>query len=149
MSLYVGDSATGGRGVFTTQRIARGSPVLPFKGPAIERAQLDPNQYHLQIGEALYLGPSGEFDDYVNHSCEPNCGINDELVLVALRDIEAGEELTWDYGTAIDEDDFDGFPCRCRARACRGRVISYRHLPPDVQRRLSPWLLPYLKSKYC
>ena len=137
-----------GRGVFADAFIPAGTPLLTFRGPLLSRAQLDPDDYHLQIGEDLYLGPSGEADDFVNHSCEPNAGFTDGLVLVALRDIAAREEITWDYSCAIDEVDFSGFPCACRSRACRGVVRSFRHLDEPVRERLRPFALPYLRDRY-
>ena len=84
----------------------------------------------------------------MNHSCEPNAGFRDGLVLVARRDIGSEEEITWDYSTAIDEEDFPGFACSCGATACRGAVRSFRHLDPDTRERLRGWLLPYLHAKY-
>ena len=137
-----------GKGVFACEPIAQGECLMTFSGALFTRAQVDFNDYHLQIDEDMYLGPSRGLDDYVNHSCEPNSGFRAGLDLVALRDILPGEEVTWDYGTAIDEADFTGFPCCCGASLCRGRVVSFRHLPAVVQQRLRPWLLPYLKDKY-
>ncbi len=141
-------SVSHGKGVFACERIAQGERIVTFTGPVWNSAQTDFSTYHLQIGEDLYLGPSADLDDYVNHSCQPNGGFDDGLHLVALRDILPGEEITWDYGTAIDEADFEGFPCECGALSCRERVVSFRHLPGAVQERLRPWLLPYLKVKY-
>ncbi|MEQ6341631.1 MAG: SET domain-containing protein-lysine N-methyltransferase [Gammaproteobacteria bacterium] len=141
-------SASHGKGVFACGPIAKGERIVTFTGPVWNAAQADFSTYHLQIGEDLYLGPSEDLDDYVNHSCQPNGGFDDGLDLVALRDILPGEEITWDYGTAIDESDFEGFSCQCGAPSCRGQVVSFRHLPRTVQEQLRPWLLPYLKAKY-
>lgn len=148
MKVAVRESGQHGKGVFAAVPIARGELILVFTGPRLHKAQVDWNDYHLQIGDDLYLGASGEADDYVNHSCDPNAAFVDGLNLVAVRDISVGEEITWDYGTAIDEDDFAGFPCACGSRDCRGKVVSYRHLDPATRQRLRPWLLPYLRSKY-
>lgn len=137
-----------GRGVFACRPIPAGSWILEFRGPVLARAEVDPDSYHLQIGEDQYIGASGAADDYVNHSCAPNGGFLDHLNLSALRDIAAGEEITWDYSTAIDEADFEGFPCRCGAPGCRGTVHSFRRLDAATQARLRPLLLPYLRQKY-
>lgn len=137
-----------GTGVFAETAIAAGELILVFTGPLLTRVQLDPHDYHLQIGDDLYLGPSGAADDYVNHSCDPNSGFIDGLRLVALRAIAAGEEITWDYSTAIDEEDFTGFTCQCGARNCRGSVRSFRHLDPATRARLRATALPYLREKY-
>jgi len=148
MKVYIKSSPQHGRGVFARQRIAAGEAILLFGGPHRRRADLQPDEYHLQISDDLYLGASGEADDYVNHSCEPNAGFRDGLLLVARRDIDVDEEITWDYSTAIDEADFAGFACGCGAAGCRGRVQSFRHLDAVTQQQLVPWLLPYLRVKY-
>ncbi|MCL5668976.1 MAG: SET domain-containing protein-lysine N-methyltransferase [Gammaproteobacteria bacterium] len=148
MKVYVKDSPQHGKGVFSARPLRAGEAVLTFTGPLLHRAQLDPHDYHLQIGDESYLGPSGEADDYVNHSCAPNSGFRAEETLYALRDIAAHEEITWDYSSAIDEADFTGFPCGCGAARCRGRVSSFRDLDTASRIRLAPHLLPYLKLKY-
>ncbi|MHB1832102.1 MAG: SET domain-containing protein [Acidiferrobacteraceae bacterium] len=148
MLIEIRESPQHGRGVFALQLIPAGTVVLEFRGPRLSAREVIPDSYHLQIGDSEYLGASCEADDYVNHSCDPNCGLGNGLTLRALRDISPGEELTWDYSTAIDEDDFLGFPCRCGARRCRGTVRSFRDLPDDERRRLWPVLMPYLRTKY-
>ncbi|MHB1566601.1 MAG: SET domain-containing protein [Acidiferrobacter sp.] len=146
--IYVQDSAQHGRGVFVRVPVVAGTPLLAFCGPRLSRAQIDPDDYHLQIGADLYLGPSGEADDYVNHSCDPNAGFKADLILYALRDIATGEELTWDYSCAIDEADFAGFPCSCQSPRCRGLVRSFRHLDVATRERLRAHALPYLRDLY-
>lgn len=146
MKIILRESPAHGRGVFATAPIQTGALILAFTGPRLHRSEIRPDLYHLQVSEEWYLGPSGDLDDHVNHSCAPNAGFADGLDLVALRDIQPGEEITWDYSTAIDEDDFPGFPCACGATACRGVVASFRNLAPEVQARLGTGLLPYLKG---
>jgi hypothetical protein len=148
MSYFVYTSPQHGKGVFASRPIAAGEVILAFSGPLLQRIQISKDDYHLQIGEDLYIGASGAADDYVNHSCDPNAGFCGGLQLVARRAIASGEEITWDYSTAIDEDDFPGFPCTCGSFHCRGMVRSFRHLSAEDQIRLKPWLLPYLMKKY-
>jgi SET domain-containing protein len=137
-----------GHGVFSAEPIPSGAAILQFTGPVLRPAEVHDGLYHLQIEENLYLGPSGAADDFVNHSCVPNAGFHSGLTLVAMRDIAAGEEITWDYSTAIDEEGFSGFACRCGAIGCRGVVQSFRDLNTAIQSRLLPWVLPYLRAKY-
>lgn len=146
--IYVKESPQHGRGVFAETPIVPGTLLMAFTGPLLRRADLDPHDYHLQIGDDLYLGPSGAADDYVNHSCAPNAGFVSGFTLSALRPIKAHEEITWDYSCAIDEEDFGGFPCACGVSSCRKIVRSFRHLPPEVRERLRPWTLPYLRERY-
>lgn len=148
MKVYIKSSLQHGRGVFARDQIHAGEPILTFSGPLLKRTEVREEDYHLQVGADLYLGASGEADDYVNHSCAPNAGFRDGLVLEARHDIGPEEEITWDYSTAIDEADFPGFNCRCGTAACRGVVRSFRHLDPDIRERLRGWLLPYLREKY-
>jgi SET domain-containing protein len=148
MNVYIKTSAQHGKGVFAARALRTGEPVVKFGGPLLRREQVNFDDYHLQIGTELYLGPSGQADDYVNHSCNPNTGFGADLTLIALRDIAPDEEITWDYSTAIDEADFAGFPCCCGAPVCRKVVTSFRDLAPADQRRLAPYLLPYLKAQH-
>ena len=145
---YIKTSPQHGKGVFARTAISAGEVVLIFSGSRLHRSQVDFEDYHLQVAEDFYIGPSGTADDFVNHSCQPNCGFQHGLNLVALRAIAADEELTWDYSTAIDEEGYPGFPCSCGAALCRSKVRSFRDLPPEIQSHLRPWLLPYLAAKY-
>ena len=59
---------------------------------------------------------------FVNHTCDPNCEtdqINNRIWIIALRDIEAGEELTYDYNL-FDGDVEEKAPCYCGLKNCRG-----------------------------
>lgn len=152
MKVYVKESVQHGKGVFAAVSLCAGEGIIQFAGAILEHWQVDFADYHLQIGDELYLGPSGAPDDYVNHCCNPNAAFGEtmnteDLMLFALRDIAADEEITWDYSTAIDEQNFTGFPCACGADNCRNRVNSFRYLDYADQLRLAPYLLPYLKLK--
>ena len=146
--VYIKKSGQHGKGVFAASAIRQGETIMTFSGPLTHRSELNSADYHLQIGDDVYLGASGEADDYVNHSCAPNSGFSAGLKLIALCDIKKDEEITWDYSTAIDEADFTGFYCQCGTSTCRKKVTSFRHLGLEKQRELQPWLLPYLKEKY-
>ena len=84
-------------------------------------------------------------DNYLNHSCEPNLGFVDgTLVHIALRDIEEGEELLWDYSTSMNEPGWS-LPCYCGSSQCRGRIQSYCDLPDAWREKLRPIALAYLR----
>ena len=53
-----------------------------------------------------------------------------DVTLGAVRDIAAGEQVTFDYSTTMDEDDFE-LDCLCGSPNCRGRVSDFKHLPAD------------------
>lgn len=86
----------------------------------------------LQIGPDLYLDLESP-GRFVNHSCEPNTGIRDGIRLVALRDLDPGEEIRFDYSTTMQEDHWVMEGCRCGAPSCRGSVLDFRWLPLDTK----------------
>lgn len=73
-------------------------------------------------GTALDASRLGSHFRYVNHSCEPNAYMRlcyGRVEFYSLRRIEAGEELTCDYG----ETHHDGrLPCRCGSARCKGAL---------------------------
>lgn len=139
----------GGRGVFAELPIPRGTLLVVFGGDAISRKdveRLTPELRPLviQVDEDCFLvstkpGPA----DWVNHSCEPNAGIQGQITLVALRDISVGEEITFDYAMC-DGCDYDEFPCGCGARTCRGRVTGEDWRKPELIARYQGYRSTYL-----
>jgi len=117
-------------GVFTTTPIRKGARVVEYTGPRISPEEADRRYegaartylYGLEDGKTVIDGEG--LGAYLNHSCEPNCEvdeINGRVWLSALRDIAAGEELVWDYNLYDDE---DPAPCYCGSRRCRGTMYS-------------------------
>jgi hypothetical protein len=90
-------------------------------------------------------------DDFVNHSCEPNAGLNIQgmdVVLLAIRDIEPDEEIYFDYSTTMDEDDFEMI-CHCKKPSCRKVIRDFKHLPADRKRfYLSKGVVPEYNRRY-
>jgi SET domain-containing protein len=105
--LIVKDSGIHGKGLFSTVDIAEGSKIFVIEGEAISeeeciKREADGNVY-IFWNESNYIDTSMTNKiKYINHNCDCNCDVleNDEesLMLVAYRDIKAGEELTIDYG---------------------------------------------------
>jgi len=80
-----------------------------------------------------------------NHSCEPNIGVQGQIVFVALRNIEPGEELTHDWATT-DDDTYE-MACRCGAPSCRGVVTGQDWRRPELQARYGEFMSWYLRDK--
>ena len=106
----------------TARPLEAGVRVLRFHGECYCRSDIETQAAagaadgFLQIDEDAFLGLSGELDDFVNHSCEPNCRIEIErsdVFLVTIRRIGANEELTFDYATTQSKFPFR-FRCDCR-----------------------------------
>ena len=129
-----------GVGVFADKNFEIGEEIFEFIGPIIEsNADIIPNSYvdkHcIQVSEHCYIGPAGGPDDFLNHSCEPNAGIkirSNKLVLIAVKYINKGEEITFDYSTSMAEDRFE-MDCGCESQSCRGRIKDFKHLPKETQ----------------
>ena len=103
---------------------ARRSP--DSAGAVVDRAELDAladeiRTHALQIDDDLFIASELPFDDadFVNHSCDPNCGIVGSVLLVTMREVAAGEELCFDYAMT-DSDDYDEFVCSCAHGAAAG-----------------------------
>lgn len=131
-----------GRGVFAGRDYEKGEAIFRFEGQILTEDELptpydEVEDHYMQIGEGLYMGPSGKADDLVNHSCDPNSGIKIEgrnVNLFAIRSIKKGEELSWDYSTTIDEDDWQ-LDCNCGSPKCRKKVGDFKYLPEDTKKK--------------
>ncbi|CAB4939419.1 unannotated protein [freshwater metagenome] len=142
-----------GWGSFATELIPAGATVAGFGGWVVPRDVLstfssDRQARSLQVDEDLYLvsDETPEPADMFNHSCEPTCGLLGATVLVARRDIEVGEELTFDYATC-DSSDYDEFPCLCGESTCRGVVTGLDWMKPELQAKYDGWFSPYLARR--
>ncbi|WP_119166187.1 SET domain-containing protein [Algihabitans albus] len=149
------DSSIEGRGLCARADIAAGEAVAAKGGHVMTRAERDQRAETLgpaeiQIAEHLFLGPKTDAERegsmlHLNHSCAPNLAIEGQIVFVALRDIEAGEELTFDYATG-DDDDWT-MACRCGSPDCRGIVTGRDWRKPELQRRYAGRFAAYLQRK--
>lgn len=132
MSLMIRSSALHGAGVYTTAAIAKGTLVVEYTGPRLRAKQTDGLYAE---GDVTYLfgmdGGKTIIDGFgmaafVNHSCDPNCEsdqIKGRIWIIAIRDIAAGEELTYDYNI-YDAEPGEDARCYCGAPSCRGTMLS-------------------------
>ncbi len=150
--LYVRNAGKKGRGVFATTRIPKGDAVLSFRGEErwIWDIQEELWQYAFQVDYDRYIVPRRHSHGwFLNHSCEPNCGIHGRTTIVALHDISKGEEVTVDYSTNVGWDGF-GMNCQCGETRCRRLIRSYRYLTDERKayygRYVSQFLLESRKA---
>ncbi len=140
----VRDSQIHGRGVFAKRRIAKGEFIMQYGGRIIPEEEADelygdgkePNGivllFTLENGFVIDGAVAGNDARFINHSCEPNCETyqdGDQIEIHAIREIAAGEELTYDYHLTVDPDsDPDEerrrYSCRCGKLACRGTMLA-------------------------
>lgn len=138
--LYIAPTMHCGLGLFTARAVPVNGIVLDvhdedYLATALPYAELAARGLTdgdiFQVGPDLFLPPYGQLDDFTNHSCEPNCGLRvfpSGFDMIALRDIAAGEELTYDYSTHL-ENPQETMTCRCGAPSCRGVIRSFSQLP--------------------
>ncbi|HLW53353.1 MAG TPA: SET domain-containing protein-lysine N-methyltransferase [Candidatus Angelobacter sp.] len=148
-------SAIQGRGLFARERIARHEIVAVKGGHIFAREKLRDVQARLgpaeiQITEDLYIGPLDPSERegsmiFSNHSCEPNLGVQGQVVFVAMRVIQAGEELTHDW--AMTDCDEGEMSCNCGAARCRGKVTGKDWMRKDLQERYRGFFSWYLQQK--
>lgn len=143
----------GGWGVFAREAIKKDDLLCVWGGIAMTgeeaRGQSTYKLTHgLQVEENIYLIPimDAEDADYINHSCNPNAGLSGQITVVAMRDIEAGEEICFDYAMS-DSSDYDEFECHCGAHNCRKRVTGNDWKLPELHERYKGYFIPYLQRR--
>ena len=123
-------------GCFTLEDIPKGTVVLEYTGERITKEEGDvryegrPFTYLFGIGDGAIVIDGHGMAMFVNHSCDPNCEtdeIDGRIFIQTLRDLKAGEEITYDYWLYDGEDEA---PCYCSSKNCRGSMYS----PAEVKR---------------
>ena len=130
-----------GSGVFATARIPRGTIVwvLDRLDRMLSPAQVESlgSRYHVMLDLFSYLNARGarvlcwDLARWVNHSCDANALSTGWDFDIAVRDIEAGEEITNDYACLNLE---ESFTCHCKKPGCRGTVY-----PKDFDELADVW----------
>jgi len=156
-SYFLIKNTNSGKGIFANKKLKKGELIIEFKGRIMSYKELpspyrDIDDHYVQIGKYLYMGPSGNFDDFINHSCEPNSGLkiqDTKVVLIALKGINIGDEITWDYSTTMDEDDWEMI-CKCQSKKCRKVIQDFKYLPKYIQDKyLNLQIVPsYISNKF-
>lgn len=143
-------SAIHGNGVFATAPIKKGERVIRYKGQLrthddVDRAYAEaPDSGHtflFTLNDKYVIDANIDGNDarWINHSCVPNCEATylahdsgkkrkDKIYIEAMRDIAAGEELTYNYGIVLAEEHTARlkkvWACRCGAKACTGTMLQ-------------------------
>ena len=136
-------SSIHGRGVFALRFIPKGTRIVEYKGELISDAEADrryskihehsPHTMLFSVDDGLVIDATrrGNSARWINHSCAPNCEIEEEkhrVFIEARRDIRPGEELAYDYNLQIGERHTKAakreHACFCGARRCRGTMLG-------------------------
>jgi len=138
MGLMIRSSSIHAAGCYTTTPVRKGARVVEYTGPRIRKALADklyeesPITYLFGVGSRSTVIDGHGAAMFLNHSCDPNCEtdeIDERVWILAIRDIAAGEELTYDYNL-YDGDETEA-ACNCGAAACRTTMYS----PEEIARR--------------
>lgn len=131
-----------GHGVFALRRIRKGTRIIEYLGERISHRVADrryedhdENDNHTFLfsvdrGVVIDAGVDGNDARFINHSCEPNCesAIERRRVFIdAIRNIDPGEELSYDYQIGRERGDPPNvdeiYACRCGSKECRGTML--------------------------
>jgi SET domain-containing protein len=134
-----------GFGVFAARKIRKGTRIVEYLGERVTHAVADsrhegkdPNDNHTFLftvdrRTVIDGGVDGNEARFINHACAPNCEsvITARRVFIeAIKTIQAGEELSYDYLIQRDREDDPEvdlvFACRCGAENCRGSMLEPR-----------------------
>ncbi len=147
-------------GMFARAAINEGETVVVWGGGTvftkadIEAGKVDDDST-VPIGEGVYLGsPMGTYNrdedlsDFMNHACDPNVWMTDEVTLTARRPIQPGEELTADYTLwKDDEQSVVAWECCCGSPLCRHRITGKDWQLPELQQRYDGHFSPFLNER--
>lgn len=149
----VRDSDIHGRGVYASTFIEKETRIIEYIGELIgkdesEKRALKQHERSVESGDAAVyiftLSKNYDIDGNVpwntarliNHSCNPNCEawiVGRKIFIYSLRDIQKGEELSFDYG--FDIECYEDHLCRCGSAECVGYIVA-RAQWPDLRKRL-------------
>jgi len=150
-------SAIHGNGVFATEAIAKGERVIRYKGKLRTHDEVDSvyaeeadngHTFLFTLNDKYVIDANVDGNDarWINHSCDPNCEATwledgdkkrkDKIFIEAMRDIAAGEELTYNYGIVLHEPHTAKlkklWACRCGSKHCTGTMLQPK--PPAKKR---------------
>ncbi len=144
-----------GTGLFAKEAIGSGEIVAVKGGYVVAKSEWavlerELGSAEIQITEDLFIAPVRQDQRdggmlYTNHSCDPNVAIQGQIVLVAMREITPGEELTIDWATT-DDLDYE-MECTCARSSCRRIVTGKDWMKRELQDKYRGWFCWFLQRK--
>jgi hypothetical protein len=123
------------RGLYAAKNIKTGKRIIQYKGKIVKNKEVETNPkfdnskdiYLFDLNKKYSLDGAFEWNTarLINHSCNPNCEVEVKgynIWIKAIKKIEKGEELNYDYGFSYDSD-YKQFPCKCRSKNCCGYIV--------------------------
>lgn len=133
---------TNGQSLCASVQFKQGEAISAFGSKEIRE---EPNYLTVQMSEDKHIMLDPERLQYINHSCEPNVFFDTErMETVALRDISAGEALSFFYPSTEWSMD-RGFECVCNSEDCLTQIQGASHIPQTILQKYR--VSPYIKQK--
>ena len=140
--------------MFAIERIKNGESIIVFGGEYVnaEAAKQAKAREKLvmQWDDDLFSVEDRGADPayFINHSCDPNTWMEDAFTIMAMRDVEVGEELTVDYALwEADENYVSRWECKCGSSMCRKRVTGNDWRLPELQERYKGHFTPLINKR--
>lgn len=161
--LVIRETRRYGKGVFVRHgRVLKGEMLFVLGGSILTIT--DENRLRgvvtdkpIEISDEFSIGPRNASElrrmpqHYVNHSCLPNAGFNGQIFLVAMRNIEAGDEVLYDYAmvmhSSAKSSSYFTMECRCGNDNCRKRITEDDWKNPVLQKRYDGYFTWFLQNK--
>lgn len=144
-------SSIQGTGIFAAENIKKGEYVCKIEGKKIkwvynEKTDRQKCANWFGISKNFWIDPSYPLSQ-LNHSCNPNIGLKGMIRFYSLRDIEAGEEITFDYSTSEEESEWV-MKCLCGSKNCRKEITSIQFLNKKIFNHYLPYIPTYFQKVY-
>lgn len=154
-NIYVKDTGIYGKSLFAKRDFKKNELVFVAFGPIIT----EPNLYTIPIAyeekRDIFLHieprkPNGNLSQYICHSCEPNLGIKERTMFVAMQNINRDTEVTIDYAMIIPEfpepawKEWKDWKCSCGRKSCRGWVKGYFQLEEFERRKYAGYVSEFI-----
>lgn len=144
-----------GKGLFAIQKIFK-DEIVSISGGVIIQSK-DWEKFREENGDYAYfidekfliapLNPQNPSDDWrMNHCCEANCGVNGQIIFVAMRDIEIGEELFFDYAMTETDPEYS-LELSCDKTTCRKKFTGNDWKNPEIQKKYAGYFSYYIERK--
>lgn len=124
-------------GGFALCKIRTGTPLIEYVGERITKAEAAlriaaDNPFIFSLDDETDVDGDVSWNParFLNHSCEPNAEaqiFGDQIWILALRTIQPGEEITFNY--SYDLENYEEHPCRCGAAKCVGYMVAEEFFP--------------------
>lgn len=151
--IYVGKSPISGKGIFAGEDIRKEERIQYIRGKKVKNVSKSREESQamanwIGVSRNLWVNTEGTPFRYVNHSCDPNAAITGTKTVVALRNVQKGEEITIDYSMSDADPFWEGIRCRCRTKNCRREIRTIYTVPPEVFKRHMPYVSRYFQRVY-